>query len=861
MNKNNFIGMYRDHINIISFIIFLSVFGVSFQANAEFVIEVVDAPGDVGKDASLALAADDTPHISYYDVTNQDLKYAVKINGSWQTTTVDATGNVGQYTDIAVDNNGIPHISYYDATNQDLKYAVKSGGSWVVSTIDAPGNLGKYTSIDLDRINNPYISYYDHGNGDIRLIYREGGAWVKSTGPTANIPEYGMSMMVHDFLGTATPMIAYFDFTTRQIILAMYDRADMFVPPIVNAQHWATELVMGIPGTSVTSISLAFNTQGEPQIGYASMGATGVDLIYVGKNCLAMSCLTQVTQTSPTGEGSWNTFETIRYTTLASSSISLSAWDTIYAAYYAGAPAAGINAGLQLATRTPPTWGSATVDDSTDVGRYNSIQLDSNHEPHIAYYDATSRNLKYAYILRTQCNDGIDNDNDGQIDTADSDCTSSADTTEQTDVAACAKVKRVMSGPSVGQLRKNLQITLESAEDSTCVLDRVKLDLGAGNSMSRYGGLYCIPNTNVWSGEGTSQLTIDLVPNYQVSDVSSSCINDTFSLHLDSGQTAEARFICASGTVELIAPFSVHETYAAPPNSWTSSEAWIGNCPLPDDDSDGVANGDDNCPAIANADQADDDNDGIGNVCDNCPTVANPGQEDANGDEVGDSCAAQCGDGVDNDGDGAIDYPQDTGCSSPNDNSEGVSFSCLPKLRPLQEAWYFYHPVDPPFIKQLAASKEKVARKGQLAIDSTRQAKYRESIYSYLICKFSGTEIIPIDTGHKFCLSEAIQNQPVRCQPVDCTIDGPGCMDPYQYRRVSIPDNVLNDIALHNGPVVSEKTLKQQLSALIKENKIKIDKSIPNRQRQIPKISVMTAIVVLLVIVVGFVGGRRLFRK
>jgi len=43
-----------------------------------------------------------------------------------------------------------------------------------------------------------------------------------------------------------------------------------------------------------------------------------------------------------------------------------------------------------------------------------------------------------------------------------------------------------------------------------------------------------------------------------------------------------------------------------------------------DDDRDGLAVGEDNCPFVANADQADSDADGIGNVCDICPS-ANPG--------------------------------------------------------------------------------------------------------------------------------------------------------------------------------------------------------------------------------------------
>jgi hypothetical protein len=44
-------------------------------------------------------------------------------------------------------------------------------------------------------------------------------------------------------------------------------------------------------------------------------------------------------------------------------------------------------------------------------------------------------------------------------------------------------------------------------------------------------------------------------------------------------------------------------------------------------DDDGIPNGADNCPELANPDQADDDKDGKGNACDICPVDSNPGLE------------------------------------------------------------------------------------------------------------------------------------------------------------------------------------------------------------------------------------------
>ena len=120
-----------------------------------------------------------------------------------------------------------------------------------------------------------------------------------------------------------------------------------------------------------------------------------------------------------------------------------------------------------------------------------------------------------------------------------------------------------------------------------------------------------------------------------------------------------------------------------------------------DQDGDQVPNGEDNCPAVYNPDQADSDGDGIGDACettdgdgdgvsdeqDNCPDLYNPAQEDSDSDGTGDVCDACpadqgkttpgiCGCGVsdiDSDGDqvaDCLDNCPDT--ANPNqDDSDG----------------------------------------------------------------------------------------------------------------------------------------------------------------------------------------------
>jgi hypothetical protein len=74
-----------------------------------------------------------------------------------------------------------------------------------------------------------------------------------------------------------------------------------------------------------------------------------------------------------------------------------------------------------------------------------------------------------------------------------------------------------------------------------------------------------------------------------------------------------------------------------------------------DSDDDGWADGEDNCPATANEDQADEDRDDVGDACDNCPSVANPDQADSDGDGVGDACQVNGPVEGDLNGDGSVD--------------------------------------------------------------------------------------------------------------------------------------------------------------------------------------------------------------
>ena len=139
------------------------------------------------------------------------------------------------------------------------------------------------------------------------------------------------------------------------------------------------------------------------------------------------------------------------------------------------------------------------------------------------------------------------------------------------------------------------------------------------------------------------------------------------------------------GTLQYTIPTT--GTYSFAWDVGNGNATWEVSCTAPsvDGDGDGADDGTDNCPTMANADQADNDSDGQGDVCDadddndgaadttdNCETVTNPDQLDADGDGKGAACDTQelpvSKDDCDNDGwkrfDGAATFANRGDCVS-----------------------------------------------------------------------------------------------------------------------------------------------------------------------------------------------------
>ncbi len=95
------------------------------QTGATWEIETLPATGPVG---GLALAVENSgvPRLAYYTENEGDLHGAWRAEPGWTSVIVDAVGDVGKFPSLALEAGMRPHLSYYDVSAGDLRYAVAS---------------------------------------------------------------------------------------------------------------------------------------------------------------------------------------------------------------------------------------------------------------------------------------------------------------------------------------------------------------------------------------------------------------------------------------------------------------------------------------------------------------------------------------------------------------------------------------------------------------------------------------------------------------------------------------------------------------------------------------------------------------
>ena len=409
-------------------------------------VQIVDSLGNAGHDCSLALDPNGSPRISYRDGNNIGLKYA-SLNGlKWNIQVVDSggvTGWDGQFNSISIDSSGSPHISYcaFDATYHGyLKYAWWDGSGWSTQTVD-PAGAGWFTSIDLDSQGKPHISYY--GYYSLQYASWDGSKWkieivdpgrFGSADSMISIGWY--SSLVID--SNDNPHISYYHKTNGDLKYAVW-----------NGSGWDVQTVDSI-GDVGSDTSLTLDSKGYPHISYS--GDAGLKYaVWNGSGWNIQTIDTTGEPRSVVGTSSSlaldskdkphiSYIDNYRGTVLKYAFLNGSSWEihalsapvhggystslavdsndkvhithndyTSYVLNYIFVDPAALPPPTPIPDPVQPTPPSPfttpalpsgtikTVDSWGNVGKYSSLALDAEGNPHISYHDSTYNSLKHAY--------------------------------------------------------------------------------------------------------------------------------------------------------------------------------------------------------------------------------------------------------------------------------------------------------------------------------------------------------------------------------------------------------------------------------------------------------------------------------
>ncbi len=338
----------------------------------------------------------------------------------WVTETVATVGTQGEYAGIALDSNDIPHASWYDATNAQLIYGVRNFDGWDTTVVDA-NQKGRFSHIAINPVTDqPAIAYRDDLGGEAKYAWYD-GAWHNEQIDYSDFEDEGQWIDIA-FTSQGVPFVSYlFDNGAFERIGGnacwriggWWDchQVQDWVWPAVVGSHTAIAMDSGDQPQIAYRDELGgiqkfgwrdgggWNTEDAADTADSSGEYAGIaldlgDNIYISSfdsGLLADNCIALFTKTS----GGWSK-EQIECDSADDfgkySDVTVATDGTIYVTYHADNE-------LRLAVKQGGDWAIEVLDADPDAGQWTGIALDSRQSPHIIYYYAGGRDVRYIWNM------------------------------------------------------------------------------------------------------------------------------------------------------------------------------------------------------------------------------------------------------------------------------------------------------------------------------------------------------------------------------------------------------------------------------------------------------------------------------
>ncbi len=344
---------------------------------------VAITPQQQGRAARLALDANDLPHVSYVDEVQQKLRYASSDGSVWTAEDVDGVEPTIRRTGIGVDSSGVAHISYFSIGDWTLGSASVLGSAvhlpdtqtdppppWTLRTVDNSATVGRDSDLVLDALGHTHVAYWNEKGNTLWYATDASGSWVTQVvddgGDTGQQPAITLDANGNVHIAYLYHYVGWDAASSHMALRYATNATGSWVWETVDD----TELLGAWPGIAVDAngvVHISYYDQYNGNLKYASGSA-----------------------------GSWS-LETVDAAGNVGqySSLALDSLGTVHIAYY-GWTTDTSRSFLRYANNASGNWVTETVNSGGKVGRYASLAIDSDDNPHIVYYDEAKGTVGYA---------------------------------------------------------------------------------------------------------------------------------------------------------------------------------------------------------------------------------------------------------------------------------------------------------------------------------------------------------------------------------------------------------------------------------------------------------------------------------